>query len=475
MRREHLCFGSRTEMSFQMPSARISSIGRAISGFFAELKRRRVLKIAGAYIAGAWLAAEIISFLLEQVMAPAWSFRLLAAVYVVGFPVTVMLAWVIQIQPDGSWAIDRTGGHRRTIVIAVVLGLFATAGLSWLIIPKPEGPPPYQPIPDSIAILPLADSASTPNEQTVAETLYIALLEGLSQSRELTQVRLRLDERPEDLFEFGKSVAVAALLVGSIQNVEGGLRVEMDLLDMVSDEVRWSQSFDWDSTQIIEIGNAIANGVMESMALPPISKHRFSGTDSPEAYEALLMGFEHQRSLTADDLAKAIDDFQQAIDLDAGYALAYVGLAQALDTYMNMAGLPEAERQALQERARRAVDIALKLDKESGAAISMLGLMTEQRELRIQAYERALELDPDDALSYFRYGMEMRADGNFEEAERLVRKAIDLQPMSAGFRSELASILWDQGHKDEALAEIQKAIELDPEMEQNRRKLDTWK
>jgi hypothetical protein len=79
MRREHLCFGSRTEMSFQMPSARISSIGRAISGFFAELKRRRVLKIAGAYIAGAWLAAEIISFLLEQVMAPAWSFRLLAA------------------------------------------------------------------------------------------------------------------------------------------------------------------------------------------------------------------------------------------------------------------------------------------------------------------------------------------------------------------------------------------------------------
>ena len=110
--------------------------------FFAELMRRRVLHIGGAYIAGAWLGAEILNFLFEQFQAPEWAYRLLAIVFVVGFPVSMVLAWIVQVQEDGSWAIDPSRGEHKTVAAAVILGLLITAGLSWLILPRgePEAP-----------------------------------------------------------------------------------------------------------------------------------------------------------------------------------------------------------------------------------------------------------------------------------------------------------------------------------------------
>ena len=132
------------------------------AGFLTELRRRRVLPIAGAYIAGAWLITEIASFLLEQSAAPGWSLRLLAIVFMVGFPVTLVLAWVIQVQPDGKRAIDSSKGQHKTVLGAIALGMVATAGLAWLILPRIEdapGVPAYQPLPNSVAILPLVNSS----------------------------------------------------------------------------------------------------------------------------------------------------------------------------------------------------------------------------------------------------------------------------------------------------------------------------
>jgi hypothetical protein len=95
-----------------------------------------VLPIAGAYIAIAWLATEIAGFLLEQAGAPGWILRVMAIALVVGFPVTVIIAWVLQRQPDGRVVLDSSRGQRTAVMSAVVAGLLLTAGLSWLIIPR---------------------------------------------------------------------------------------------------------------------------------------------------------------------------------------------------------------------------------------------------------------------------------------------------------------------------------------------------
>ena len=188
-----------------MAEEKATDANNPISGFVRELTRRSVLQIGGAYIAGAWLGAEILSFLFEQFQAPGWTYRLLAILLVVGFPISMVVAWVVQVGEDGSWEIDPSRGDYKTLSIAVSLGVLITAGLSWLILPHREPPPVYEPIPSSLAVLPFAEPNATPHERTMAETLYRSLMEGLERSVDLTLVRLGPGEQPEDLADFGES------------------------------------------------------------------------------------------------------------------------------------------------------------------------------------------------------------------------------------------------------------------------------
>jgi tetratricopeptide (TPR) repeat protein len=455
------------------------------TGFLTELRRRRVLQIAGAYIAIAWLITEIASFLLEQASAPGWSLRLLAIIFMVGFPVTLVLAWVIQVQPDGKWSIDSSSGQRRTVFGAIALGILATAGLSWLILPRlgdMAAGPVYQPIPNSVAILPLTAAVGTPNERSIAETLFVSLGKGLDQSADLILMDLRkLDEQPVNLAEFGRSIKAAALLTGKILQVPGATRIQMDLLDVIKNEVIWSQTIDWDPTRIADTGSAIANGVLEAMTLPALPQDVFTGTDNPDAYHAFLMGGQHAASLNIAKLAMAMDDYQRAIDLDLDYVLAYVALAETIRWYRRIKQPEEAEQQALKNRARQALETALELDSESAAAISHLGALSDDSELAIQAYKYALELDPNHAKSYQRLGWAVQKmdistnrSGDLEEAERLFRKALDLDPFNADWRNDLATLLYDLGRDEEAFAELNRSIELEPLYLFNHLKLGFW-
>ena len=213
-----------------MTEEKTSGADNPIRSFIRELSRRRVLQIGGAYIAGAWLAAEILNFLFIQFQAPEWSYRLLAILLVVGFPISMVVAWVVQVGEDGTWEIDPSRGDHKTLAIAISLGVLVTAGLSWLILPQREPPPVYQPLP----VLPFTNPAATPHERTVAETLYRSLMEGLEQSAELTLIRLGPGEQPGDLAEFGESLGVAGLASGRFQRSGEATLVEMQLLDIVT-------------------------------------------------------------------------------------------------------------------------------------------------------------------------------------------------------------------------------------------------
>jgi tetratricopeptide (TPR) repeat protein len=176
----------------------------------------------------------------------------------------------------------------------------------------------------------------------------------------------------------------------------------------------------------------------------------------------------------------AMDDFQRAIDLDPEYVLAYVALAETIWWYRGLKQPEEAEVQALEGRARQALETALELDSESAAAISLLGALSDDRELAIQAYEHALEHDPNHAKSYHRLGWAVQKQragirsGDLEETERLFRKALDLEPFNADWRSDLAELLYDLGRDEEAFAELSRSIELEPLYLFNHIKLGIW-
>lgn len=448
----------------------------AVTRFFTELRRRRVLHIGGVYIAAAWLITEIVNFLLEQAMAPAWAFRLLAIVFVVGFPVAVVMAWVIQVQADGKRVLDSSTGQHKMVIGAVVLGIVAMAGLAWLILPRIEDTsavPAYDPMPNSVAVMPFLNPGATPREVTIGNTLYTALTDGLEAS-EVTQVLLKLKQRPADLAAYGRSVRVMTLLAGRVLRSGGSTQVELTLLDAASGRARWTRQFDWEPTQIKELGTEIANNVLHSLDLPTISIKRFAGTDSGAAYDAFLSGEQHAASFNIAKLRTAMDDFQRAIDLDPGYVQAYVALAETIRSYIWYTGPVKAERKPLVKRAKQALQTAQELNPEFAPVISAFGAYSGDRELAVQAYEHALEIDPDHARSYHRLGLIKERENQPQEAERLVRKALSMDPLNADWHNDLAGILWAQGRDEDAIAQVRRSIELEPDLVWNNHKLSVW-
>ena len=439
--------------------------------FLAELRRRRVLPVAGAYVAIAWLATEMASFLLAQANAPPWSLRVLAILFIVGFPLAITLAWIIQVGPDGERHIDRSTGQGRNVAVAIALGIVATAGLSWLLLPRIDDTsiaPGYEPLPNSLAVLPLTTTGGTPNEQTVAETLYNVLLDGLDQSRELTQVQLKTEARPEDLAAFGREFKVSALLAGHVARTAGRTLIELKLLDVGRAQIRWSETIEWDPTQIMDIGTAIADAVLQAMDLPAIQRSQFVGTDNREAYQAYLLGREHFDVLNAKNMAVAVEYFEKAVALDPGYVRGHARLATAYMVNSDFASRTPVDKKDWMAKARASANHAVELDSDSPDAISIVGRLTDNKELRTQLLERALELEPNHRPSLFRYALlVLRRTGKLEEAAAMLQRLIDMDPLDANSRYELAVTLWDMERPDEAVEQLEKAIQLQPEMTQN--------
>jgi tetratricopeptide (TPR) repeat protein len=186
-------------------------------------------------------------------------------------------------------------------------------------------------------------------------------------------------------------------------------------------------------------------------------------TENLAAYEAYLLGRQRLVRDTVAALVEAVDYFQQAIELDPGFALAYVGLADSYVEQVFWGGLAREEGLA---KAQAAADKALALDDQSGEAYnSLAGIKEERRDYEgaEAMYRRALELNPNYATAYYWYGFLLRNFlGRYEEALALHRKAAELDPLSAGIIDEVGADLESLGRFDEALARYQRALEVDP-------------
>jgi tetratricopeptide (TPR) repeat protein len=408
---------------------------KPLIGFFAELKRRRVLHIGGAYIAGAWLGAEVLGFLLEQFVAPDWMYRLLAIAFVIGFPITMILAWFIQVQPDGAWALDPARGDYKTIAAATLLGALITALLSWWLVLGKLAEPVFRPMPNSIAVLPIDGG----------DNFYSALTTGLESADDLTLTRLGSIELPDDLQQFGKQYELEWLSLGHLVQDRDHTRIEMQLFNVMDGEVTWSHLFDLHGLTSRAATARVVNGLLKYLGMAALQPQDIARTDDNEAFHMFIEGEQHASREDPELLDKAIAAFEQALAIDSGYAQAHIRLADSLYERALRPGTTDEDRGELEARARTAAQRAYALDPGSGPTLSLVGMAESMRQLRIQAFERALELDPDHDRSYFRLARELKQSGNLEDAEILVARAIRLRPGSARYRLELADILERQG------------------------------
>jgi TolB-like protein/DNA-binding winged helix-turn-helix (wHTH) protein/Flp pilus assembly protein TadD len=354
-----------------------------------------------------------------------------------------------------------------TAAAGIAAVLLVVAAAWFLNQPAAESAPPR-----SVAVLPFTNMSQDAASEPFTNGIYDDILTHISKIRELKVIARTTMERLDPslgIQEIGTKLGVAAVLEGGVQRIGSRVRINVQLNDCETEAHLWAETYDREltTTNIFAIQSEIATAVADALQaeLSPEEQERLATVPTKDlaAYQAYLLGSQHYSKLTIAGLAEAVEYFQQAIELDPSYALAYVGLA---DTYILQADWGGAPRLETLDKAEAAAEKALTLDDNLGEAFKSLAGIKEVRgdfEGAEATYQRALELNPNTAETYHWYGylLNYKLD-RFEEALAMHLRAAELDPLSANIMQEVGVDLESLGRFEEALIWYERAVELDP-------------
>ncbi len=460
---------------------------------FAELRRRNVFRVGVAYVICAWVIAQVADLVLDNIEAPDWVMQAIMLILAIGLPLALIFAWAFELTPEGikpakevapAESIRRLTGRKLdfAIIALLAIALIFVVVDNYVLQAEPEQAEEVaeqaseaEPIvrEKSIAVLPFANRSANQEDAFFVDGIHDDILTHISRISALKVISrtsvMSYRDTTKNLKTISEELGVSTVLEGGIQRAGNQIRVNVQLIDAATDEHLWADTYDRRLTanNIFAIQTEIATAIAEALRaeLLPEEQDRLASipTENLGAYEAYLLGRQRLERATAAASVEAVDYFQQAIELDPGFALAYVGLADsyANQVYYGSLGLEEGVA-----KAQVAADKALALDDQLGEVYSSLaGIKHQSRDFEgaEAMYRRALELNPNYATAYNWYGELLRNSlGRSEEALALDRKAAELDPLSAykiyGVGLDLASL----GRFDEALVWYQRALEVDP-------------
>jgi TolB-like protein/Flp pilus assembly protein TadD len=453
----------------------------------AELKRRNVFRVGVAYVICAWVIAQVADLVLDNIEAPDWVMQAIMLVLVIGFPLVLIFAWAFELTPEGikrETTVDPaesiTSKTGRKLDFAII-GLLALAVVyfavdKFALQSKQEKPGvAIEPVEreKSIAVLPFDNISPDPEDAYFADGMHDEVLAQLSKIRDLKVISrtsvmgYRGDDRPSSPKIAGE-LSVANILEGSVRLAGNRVRITTQLIEAESDAHLWTETYDRELTaaNIFSIQSEIAKIVADALrvTLLPEEQDRLVTvpTENIAAYEAYLHGKQRFAKLTSGSVKESVDYFQQAVELDPGFALAYVRLARAYVYLADWFGLPKNE---MYSKAEVLIEKALRLDDQLGEAYTVLGQMQDwafDSENAEAKFRRGLELNPNSAMTYFAYGGLMRELGRAEEALILHRKGVELDPLSAKMINEVGMDLDALGRFDEGLSWYEKSFNVDP-------------
>jgi TolB-like protein len=309
----------------------------------AELKRRNVFRVGVAYAIVAWLLIEITATTFPILKLLDWSVTLVTALVLIGFPLALIVAWAFEMTPEGlkrETAVDRTESIThvtgRKLDFAII-GLLAVA-LIFVVVDNYvlESEPIERE--KSIAVLLFDNLSRDATNEPFTIGIHDDILTQLSKISALKVIARTSMERLDPSLtipEIGAQLGVASVLEGGIQRAGNRIRINVQLIDCETEAHLWAETYDRELTaaNIFSIQSEIAKTVAEALhaTLSPGEQDRLATipTENLAAYQAYLLGNQRIANLTTTDLAEAVDYFQRAITLDPGFALAYVGLADA--------------------------------------------------------------------------------------------------------------------------------------------------
>ena len=325
---------------------------------------------------------------------------------------------------------------------------------------------------DSLAILPLINASNDSGMEYLSDGITESIINTLSQLPQLRVVPrstvFRYKGSEVDPQQAGRELNVRAVLSGRVLHVGDSLIVKTELVDVARASQLWGEQYRRRLTDIFELQDEISKEISSKLRLKLSGEEKQKlvkrYTDDIEAYHLYLKGRYYNNKRTPDWIRKGIEHFQQAIDLDPNYALAYAGLA---DSYAFLAsstgGQPPRETYPL---AKAAASKALELDETLGEAHCSLGffrlLYDWDYEGAEREYKRAMELSPHYANAYDGYGFYLKATGQHEAAILSCRRALELDPLSLFVHLSLGWAYYFARQYDDALVQTRKVMEMDP-------------
>jgi serine/threonine-protein kinase len=454
--------------------------------FFSELKRRNVYKVAVAYIIGGWALSQGIAQVFPVFDVPNWIIRLLVVLLIAGLPVALVLSWMFEITPEGvkrTEDVDQTkphsiGGAWIYIVVAaatISLGLFFlgryTAGNATT--QSREISTNSQ---KSIAVLPLLNESGDPKDEYFSDGLSEELIAALAQISGLKVMgrssSFRFKDRQEEPKAIGEKLGVSTLLEGTVRKQGDRVRIVAALVSARDGITLWTRTFDRELKDIFAVQQEIAGAVANSLQVTLLgSENKSTGMATPnvEAHNAYLQGHFYLLRRNVEDFRKAISYYDQAIQLDREYSLAYAERAEAWTLFGDLIGQRTTAYPKARSDAEKAVAIAPTL-AEARAALGFVRCFVDWNFAEgVTELKRAKELSPANPTANDLLARMIVYLGRFDEAERQARQAVELDPLSTVTQGNLARVLFYAGKLDEADAAARKAAELQPTASSNHR------
>jgi TolB-like protein/Flp pilus assembly protein TadD len=472
-----------------MIAVRDESTSPFMSGFFEELKRRKVYRVAAAYIIAAGFIIQIASAVFPAWELPNWAFRFVVVLLLIGFPISLILAWAYDITSEGIRTTPTSFGsgthRRRNVIMLVVIGVIVSCAAGFFLLPRASA----RKIDKSIAVLPFQNLSDEKENAYFADGMQDDILTNLSKIGDLKVIsRMSVmsyrGEGVRNAREIGKTLGVATLLEGSVRRSGNRVRVSVQLINAGTDEHIWAEDYDRDLTDVFAIQTDLAQRIASTLQakLSPTEKARLDNrpTQNPDAYLLFIQAHDYANRPDhfRDDSLKAEELFEQAIKLDPKFAAAFAGLSM-VESWIYHSFEPTPARR---EKARLNADESLRLqpnlpeghlalgfsyyygDRDYERALAEFEIAKRDLPNEAQAYmaigaiqrrqgkwaqstanlEKAAALDPKNSSVLLNLGYNYMAARNFEAADKVFDRGIEAAPESFGSRalkSELA-IRW---------------------------------
>jgi len=326
---------------------------------------------------------------------------------------------------------------------------------------------------DSIAVLPFQNRSTEPDSEYLSEGLAESLIYRLSQLPNLkvspTSSVFQYKGKEIDPIKVGKDLGVSAVLSGRITQRGDNLTISAELVDVRYNKLLWGEQYDRKTSELLATQREIAREIVDTLKLKVSGQERGLAkhyTESNEAYQLYLKGRFHYNKRSEEGLQKSLEYFQQAIEKDPTFALAYSGLADTYDllgaadaggTVSPNEALPKAKAAAL-----KAIEIDASLAEPHVSLAHVKYYYDRDWPGAEREFKRAIELNPNYPQAHHWYAIYLVWSGRTNEGLAEIRRAQELDPLSLPINMTVGWLLCDAQRTDEGIDQLRKTLEMDP-------------